>query len=100
LIAPEVGVGIHYISRREATANLEAYCPESRFEQPQDLLRPPFADFLRARLDFFREGTLPPFRLASLKPIAIACFRLFTLLPELLFRVPFLRRCIADFTRF
>jgi hypothetical protein len=34
-------------------------------------------------------GTLPPFSRASLKPIAIACFRLRTLPPEPLRSVPF-----------
>jgi hypothetical protein len=47
-----------------------------------------------------RRGTFAPFSLASLSPIAIACFRLFTVRPELLFRVPFLRRRIADVTLF
>jgi hypothetical protein len=46
------------------------------------------------------DGTLPPFSRASLRPIAIACFRLFTLPPEPLRSVPFLRRCIADSTVF
>jgi len=46
----------------------------------------------------FGEGTLAPFFLASLSPIAIACFRLFTFRPEPLFSVPFFLRCIADFT--
>ena len=44
-------------------------------------------------------GTLPPFSLASLRPIAIACLRLVTFRPELLLSVPFLRRRIADATR-
>jgi hypothetical protein len=46
-------------------------------------------------------GTLAPFFRASDKPIAIACFRLFTvfpLRPDL--SVPFLRRRIALSTRF
>jgi len=48
-------------------------------------------------------GTLAPFFRASDKPMAMACFRLFTLpplppLPDL--RVPFLRRRIALSTRF
>ena len=47
-----------------------------------------------------RDGTLAPFLRASLNPIAIACFRLFTVRPDPLFRVPFFRRLIADFTRF
>jgi hypothetical protein len=47
-----------------------------------------------------RAGTLAPFSRASLKPIAIACLRLLTLLPELLLRLPFFRRRIADATRF
>lgn len=48
---------------------------------------------------FFR-GTLAPLDRASLSPIAIACFRLFTGAPVLLFSVPDLRRCMADFTLF
>jgi len=48
--------------------------------------------------DFFF-GTLPPARRASDNPIAIACLRLFTFLPERpLFSVPRLRSCIARFT--
>src|SRR3954447_1857065 len=51
-------------------------------------------------LDFFEDdffaGTLPPSRRASDNPIAIACLRLFTFLPEPpLFSVPCLRSCIA-----
>jgi hypothetical protein len=57
-----------------------------------DLLEPFREDDLRA-------GTLPPFSRASLSPIAIACFRLVTFRPELLFNVPFFFRCIADSTR-
>jgi len=45
-------------------------------------------------------GTLAPFFRASLRPIAIACFRLVTLRPEPLFNEPRLRRRIADFTVF
>ena len=53
------------------------------------------------RDDFFRDddffaGTLPPSRRASDKPIAIACLRLFTFLPDRpLLSVPCLRSCIA-----
>jgi len=47
-----------------------------------------------------RAGTLAPFLRASLNPIAIACFRLFTVCPDPLLRLPFFRRRIADFTRF
>jgi hypothetical protein len=50
--------------------------------------------------DDFRRGTFAPFSRASLRPIAIACFRLFTRPPDPLFSVPFFRRCIADSTRF
>jgi hypothetical protein len=51
-------------------------------------------------LDFFEEdffdGTLPPSRRASDRPMAMACLRLFTFFPELpLFNVPRLRSCIA-----
>ena len=53
-------------------------------------------DFFLA--DFF-EGTFAPASRASDKPIAIACFLLFTVLPERpLFNVPRLRLCIARFT--
>ena len=49
-------------------------------------------------LDFFR-GTFPPARRASDRPIAIACFRLVTFLPDRpLFKVPFFRSCIAFLT--
>ena len=41
-------------------------------------------------------GTFPPARRASDRPIAIACFRLLTFLPDLPdLRVPLLRSCIA-----
>lgn len=45
-----------------------------------------------------RSGTFAPFSRASLSPIAIACFRLRTVRPDPLFRVPFFRRRIADST--
>ena len=52
-------------------------------------------DFLDRADDFFG-GTLPPARLASESPIAIACFRLVTFLPERpLLSVPRFRSCIA-----
>jgi hypothetical protein len=50
--------------------------------------------------DPLRGGTLAPLLRASLKPIAIACLRLFTLRPELLLSVPRLRRRIVDSTFF
>lgn len=54
--------------------------------------------FLPLFRDRFR-GTLPPARLASDKPIAIACLRLVTFLPDLPDRnVPRFRSCIARFT--
>jgi hypothetical protein len=54
------------------------------------------ADFFLA--DFF-EGTFAPASRASDKPIAIACFLLFTVLPEPpLFNLPRLRSCMARFT--
>src|SRR5712692_5599961 len=44
-------------------------------------------------------GTLAPARRASLRPIAIACLRLVTFLPERPdLSVPCLRSCIARFT--
>jgi hypothetical protein len=62
-------------------------------------------DFLEL-LDFFREldpfffGTLAPACRASLRPIAIACFRLVTLRPEPERSVPCLRSCITFSTFF
>jgi hypothetical protein len=50
--------------------------------------------------ELLREGTFAPFSRASLSPIAIACFLLRTFRPEPLFNDPFLRRRIADATRF
>jgi hypothetical protein len=55
---------------------------------------------LRAERLRERRGTFPPFSRASLSPMAIACLRLLTFLPDPLFKVPFFLRCIADFTRF
>jgi len=54
------------------------------------------------REDFRRRfGTFPPARRASDRPMAIACLRLFTRLPERPLRsVPRLRLCIARFTFF
>jgi hypothetical protein len=43
-------------------------------------------------------GTFPPFFRDSLRAIAIACLRLFTLRPDPLLSVPLFRRRIADFT--
>ena len=66
------------------------FAADERFLEEDELRR------LELRLGF---GTLAPERRASDKPIAIACFRLFTLLPDLpLFNVPRLRSCIALFT--
>ena len=53
-----------------------------------------------AAVDFFADaffrGTLPPARRASERPIAIACLRLVTFLPEPPLRsVPRFRSCIA-----
>jgi hypothetical protein len=53
--------------------------------------------------DLFRDdfrGTFAPFSRASLSPIAIACLRLVTFRPELLFSVPFFFRRIVDRTLF
>jgi hypothetical protein len=50
---------------------------------------------------FFLLGTFFPARRASDRPIAMACFLLFTFRPlPPLFRVPRLRSCIARFTFF
>jgi len=50
--------------------------------------------------EVFRDGTFAPFSRASLSPIAMACLRLVTFLPELLLSVPFFFRRIADSTLF
>jgi hypothetical protein len=57
-------------------------------------------DFRRDELfrDDLRDGTFAPFLRASLRPMATACLRLFTFLPEPLFSVPRFRRRIADST--
>lgn len=50
---------------------------------------------------YFFFGTLAPFFLASKRPIAIACFLLFTFLPLLpLLSLPLLYLCIASLTVF
>ncbi len=67
-----------------------------RFLLPLDFLLPP--DFLLP-LDL-RRGTLAPFFRASFNPIAIACLRLVTFLPDPLFSVPLFRRRIVDLTFF
>ena len=56
-------------------------------------------DFLREDDDFFF-GTLPPASRASLRPIAMACFRLVTLPPDPERSVPCFRSCIAFSTFF
>jgi len=84
------------------------FLPELDFRPELDLR--PELDFrpeldLRPELDFrpeldlvLREGTLPPARRASDRPIAIACLRLVTLRPDPLFNVPRLRSRIARAT--
>jgi hypothetical protein len=60
----------------------------------------PSRGYFFLREDFFlRRGTFAPARRASDRPIAIACLRLFTVLPERpLFSLPRLRSCIALLT--
>jgi hypothetical protein len=74
---------------------------EERLREPP-FLRDPLRELLLLRDPPLREprlrGTLPPFSRASLRPMAMACFRLFTFRPEPLLRVPFFRRRIADST--
>jgi len=67
--------------------------PVTALERPHLLLR------LRRDRPFFLAGTLPPARRACDRPIAMACFRLFTFFPERPdFSVPRFRSCIAFFT--
>ena len=57
------------------------------------------ADFFADFLAVFFTGTFPPARRASDSPMAIACLRLVTFLPDLpLRKVPVLRSCIAFLT--
>jgi hypothetical protein len=69
---------------------------DARLRDPDDLRAP---DDLREP-DDLRDGTLAPLLRASLSPIAMACLRLVTFRPELLFRVPRFRRRIVDSTFF
>jgi hypothetical protein len=63
-----------------------------------DFLAVVFLEDVRDEEDFFA-GTFAPARRACDRPIAIACLRLFTLLPDFPLRsVPFLRSCIAFLT--
>jgi hypothetical protein len=79
---------------------LERFLPPDRFLPLERFVPERFLPLERFRPPDFR-GTFAPFFLASESPIAIACLRLFTLLPLLPdLRVPFLRRFIALSTRF
>jgi hypothetical protein len=72
--------------------------PEERFVGALVFRFPVVAPFF-ARLSFAVGGTFPPARRASDNPIAMACFRLLTVLPLFpLFSVPCLRSCSAFFT--
>ena len=71
----------------------------ARREAAQNSRSPPRLERYRFLLDEdFCFGTFAPFFRASLSPIAMACFRLFTLRPDPLLSVPFFRRRIADLT--
>src|SRR5262245_43915677 len=62
----------------------------------EDLLEDLLEVLLAVLLDDRLDGTLPPARLASDRPMAIACLRLVTLFPERpLLSVPRFRSCIA-----
>jgi len=64
-----------------------------------DFLEPVFLDVDFLDDDFFDDfpflGTLAPALRASDSPIAIACFLLFTFLPDPLRKVPCLRSCMV-----
>ena len=67
---------------------------EREDEREPDLDEPPLDERERERDP--RLGTLPPSRRASDRPIAMACFRLLTFLPDPPDRsVPCLRSCMA-----
>jgi hypothetical protein len=68
---------------------LDFFDDEDFFED-EDFFDDPFFD------DDFFDGTLPPSARASDRPMAMACLRLVTFLPEPpLFSVPCLRSCMA-----
>lgn len=83
----------------------EDFVPELRFVL-DDFFDEDFfdADFLEPPLDFFdedlRDGVLSPSARASEIPMAIACLRLVTFLPELLFNFPSPYSCIVLLTLF
>lgn len=72
------------------------------FAPPDDFFEPP--DDLRELLDFLdddlRDGTLSPSARASEMPMAIACLRFVTFLPEPLFNFPSPYSCIVLLTLF
>lgn len=97
-ISSEIGYG-RLIARAQAQRPIvegERRCSGRRTPLTSALCAAPRYFFLREDL---RRGTFAPFSRASLRPMAIACFRLFTLRPDPLFSVPFFLRCIADLTR-
>ena len=53
-----------------------------------------------AAAQLFFDGTFAPFRLASERPMAMACFRLLTFFPLPLRSVPFFRLCMVFLTDF
>src|SRR5690349_22149241 len=83
-------------SRASSAARPE---PRARGCNPRRIL-PGYFFFLRVRLLLLeRDGTLPPARRASERPMAMACLRLVTFLPDRPLRsVPALRSCIARLT--
>jgi hypothetical protein len=86
---------------------LDVFRPVERFRLFFDWLEVFLERLLELFLDFllvlrfadFFFGTFPPLRRASERPIAIACFRFFTFLPERpLLSFPDLYSCIARLT--
>jgi hypothetical protein len=71
-----------------------------RDDVPEDFRDDVPDDFRDDFRDEERDGTLAPFSRASLRPIAIACFRLVTRRPEPLLSVPRFLRRIVDSTFF
>jgi hypothetical protein len=83
----------HRIPRASATNPADRLFDEDDFFDDDFLDQP--ADFFD---DDFFEGTLPPSRRASERPMAMACFRLVTFFPEPLFNLPLLSSCISSST--
>ena len=98
LMGPAGRQNIRQIPNLLINNNLSKLLPESKLrDSPQTKTRALVRGYFA--VDFRGAGTLAPSRRASARPMAMACLRLFTRLPERPLRnVPALRSCIARST--